>query len=235
MPSLKFPSRDGEAGPGIDVLTAERWGALLAGGSLAAFGLSRRNAPGLALAAGGAALLAKSLIGSKAYAGNPRQATVAVERAVTINKPVEDLYRYWRDFTNLPSLMRHLESVTVLDERRSHWVAKAPLGRKVEWDAEIVDDRPNERIAWRSLPEAQIPNSGEVRFRPAPAHRGTEIIVRLRYEPPAGALGRTVAKIAFEEPDQQIREDLRRFKAVMEAGEAPTTDGQPSGREPASE
>lgn len=231
MESLKFPSRGGEAGPGVDVLQAERWGAILAGGALAAFGLSRRSTPGLALAAAGGALIAKTFAGAKLFGATaPEQASVAVERAVTVNRPVEELYHYWRDFANLPSLMSHLQAVTVIDERRSHWVAKAPLGGSVDWDAEIVDDRPHERIAWRSLPDAEIPNSGEVRFRPAPGDRGTEIVVRLRYEPPAGAVGKTVAKLAFEEPDQQVREDLRRFKAIMETGEAPTTKGQPSAR-----
>jgi uncharacterized membrane protein len=233
MASLKFPSSPGSAGPGIDVVQAERWGGLLAGGSLALFGLTRRNSHGLALAAAGAALIAKGLVGSRFLAATASGAKrVSVERAVTINRPVEELYRYWRDFRNLPRVMRHLEAVEVLDERRSRWVAKAPLGGRVSWEAEVVDDRPNERIAWRSLPDAEIPNSGEVTFREGPVGRGTEVVVRLRYEPPAGALGKTVAKIAFEEPDQQVREDLRRFKAVMETGEAPTTDGQPSGREP---
>ncbi len=231
MASLKFPTRLGEAGPGLDIVQAERWGALLAGSTLALFGLSRRNTPGLALAAAGGALVARSLVSSKLLASSaPETAGVLVERAVTINRPVDELYRYWRDFSHLPAVMSHLESVTVLDGDRSRWVAKAPLGGHVEWEAEIVDDRPNERIAWRSLPEAEVPNSGEVRFRSAPGDRGTEIVVRLRYEPPAGAVGKAVAAIAFEEPDQQVREGLRRLKAVLETGEAPTTEGQPSGR-----
>lgn len=232
MASLKMPSVRGAAESGVDLARAERWGAIAAGGVLAAFGLSRRNAPGLALAAGGGMLLAKSLTTSL-LAGGKRAETgrVAVERAVTIDRPVAELYDYWRDFRNLPKVMTHLEAVTVIDERRSRWTAKAPLGGHVEWEAELVDDRPNERIAWRSLPDAAVPNSGEVRFRAAPGDRGTEIIVRLRYEPPAGAVGASVATLAFEEPDQQVREDLRRFKAIMETGEAPTTEGQSSGRD----
>lgn len=231
MVSLKFPSRAGDAGPGVSVVQAERWGALVAGGSLAAFGLSRRTTPGMALAAAGGAMIAKSLVGGKLLGGGDSgQASVAVERAVTVDRPIGELYAYWRDFTNLPSVMSHLTAVTVIDERRSAWTAKAPLGGHVEWEAEIVDDRPNERIAWRSLPDADVPNSGEVRFRVAPGDRGTEIVVRLRYEPPAGVVGKSVAKLAFEEPDQQIREDLRRFKAIMETGEAPSTEGQPSAR-----
>jgi uncharacterized membrane protein len=124
--------------------------------------------------------------------------------------------------------MQHLESVTV-NNGRSHWVAKAPFDRLVEWDAEITDEQENERIAWRSVEGAGIRNQGEVRFRPAPGNRGTEVDVSLQYEPPGGSLGAAVAKLWGEEPDSQVREDLRHFKEVMEAGETPTTQGQPTG------
>jgi uncharacterized membrane protein len=126
--------------------------------------------------------------------------------------------------------MQHLESVRNLDDKRSHWVAKAPAGRTVEWDAEITDDRPNEALDWRSLPGADVDNSGTVRFESAPGGRGTMVRVRMRYNPPGGALGALLAKVVMEEPNVQVQEDLRRFKRVMETGDVPTTEGQPAGR-----
>ena len=154
---------------------------------------------------------------------------IHLEHSVTINKSPEELYRYWRDFNNLPRIMDHLESVTVQDEKRSHWVAKAPAGYKVEWDAEIINDEPNKLIAWRSLAEATVPNSGSVRFIAAPGDRGTEIHVVLDYLPPAGRIGWLIARLFGQEPKQQVQEDLRRFKQFMETGEVPTIEGQPAG------
>jgi uncharacterized membrane protein len=144
---------------------------------------------------------------------------IRVKKAITVNRPPEDVYRFWHDFQNLPRFMDHLESVQTTGDRRSHWKAKAPAGRPVEWDAEVVDDRPNELIAWRSLDGADVPNSGVVRFQPAPGDRGTEVRVELEYTPPGGPVGATIAKLFGEEPDQQVGEDLRHFKQVMEAGE----------------
>jgi uncharacterized membrane protein len=146
-----------------------------------------------------------------------------VKKAITVNRSPEELYRFWRDFQNLPRFMDHLDSVEVTDGR-SHWRAKAPAGRTVEWDAEIVEDRPNELIAWRSVDGADVPNSGVVRFKPAPGDRGTEVHVELTYEPPGGALGATIAKLFGEEPEQQVASDLRHFKQVMEAGEVVYSD-----------
>ncbi len=216
-------------GAGTDLASAERWGVVLAGGSLAAYGLSRRSVPGLALAAAGAGIIARAFLNPISSVG--REATaIEVERAVTVNRPAAELFRFWRDVANLPRFMDHLKEVSVLDDRRSHWVAKAPLDTSVEWDAEIAEERPEEMIAWRSLPGSDIPNEGAVRFSPAPAGRGTEVKVSVAYRPPAGPVGAAIAKLFGEEPDQQVREDLRRFKAMMETGEAPTTDGQSSGR-----
>ncbi len=134
-----------------------------------------------------------------------------------------ELYDYWRKLENLPRILHHLESVKELDHRRSHWVAKAPAGQTVEWDAEIINDVPGQVIAWRSLPGASVPNAGAVTFREAPAGRGTEIKVNLEYEPPLGKLGVAVAKLFGEEPSVQVREDLRRYKSLMEAGEIPVS------------
>jgi uncharacterized membrane protein len=129
--------------------------------------------------------------------------------------------------------MTNLESVQETGERRSHWVAKAPAGTAVEWDAEIIEEQEGDLLSWRSLPGAEIPNAGEVRFTDAPAGRGTEVRVTLTYDPPAGAAGAALAKVFLKEPDQQTREDLRRFKQILESGETATTEGQPSGRSPA--
>ena len=155
--------------------------------------------------------------------------TVESERSVTINRPRAELFRFWRDFENLPRFMKHLESVTKIDDTRSHWVAKAPLGRSVEWDAEITDEMESELIAWQSTQRADIENAGSVRFVDAPGGRGTEVKVNLRYEAPGGLVGATFAKIFGEAPEQQVREDLRHFKQIMEVGEAPTVAGQPAG------
>ncbi len=147
-----------------------------------------------------------------------------VEQAFTIfNRMPGELYDYWRKLENLPHILRHLESVTELDNRRSHWVAKAPAKQTVEWDAEIVNDVPGEIIAWRSLPGATVPNAGAVTFREVAGGRGTEVKVELSYEPPAGKLGVLVAKLFGEEPNIQVREDLRRYKELMEAGELPVS------------
>gem|GEM_PF-194152 len=143
-----------------------------------------------------------------------------------------ELYDYWRKLENLPRVLQHLESVKELDNRRSHWKAKAPAGTSVEWDAEIINDVPGEVIAWRSLPGASVPNAGAVTFREAPGGRGTEIKVNLEYEPPLGKLGVAVAKLFGEEPSVQVREDLRRYKALMEAGEIPVSYNPGQGKPP---
>jgi uncharacterized membrane protein len=143
---------------------------------------------------------------------------------VTVNRPPDELYRFWRDFENLPRFMSHLESVRITGERRSHWVAKAPAGTTVEWDAEITKDVPDQLIAWRSVEGSDVENSGVVRFDRAPGGRGTEVRVELFYDPPAGLIGAGVAKLFGEEPGQQIKGDLRRFKQVMETGEVIHSD-----------
>jgi len=162
--------------------------------------------------------------GPDAATSAPTDRAIHVTRTITINRSPEEVYQFWHDFQNLPRFMVHLESVHVIDEKRSHWIAKAPAGTKVEWDAETIDDRPNELIAWRSLPSADVDNSGSVRFRPAPGGRGTEVRVEMQYAPPGGVIGSTIAKLFGEEPGQQVQEDLRRFKQVMETGEIVHSD-----------
>jgi uncharacterized membrane protein len=153
-----------------------------------------------------------------------------VQRTVTINAPASQLYSFWRQLENLPRFMAHLETVTVGPDGRSHWVARALLGMSVEWDAEIVEDQPGKLIGWRSLPDSQVSNSGFVEFREAPGGRGTEVFVSFEYSPPAGKLGAVVARLFGEEPAQQVKDDLRRLKQLVEAGEIPTIEGQSSGR-----
>ncbi|HYO82561.1 MAG TPA: SRPBCC family protein [Bryobacteraceae bacterium] len=149
---------------------------------------------------------------------------VSTVNTVRVNKPVEAVYHFWRNFENLPRFMKHLERVEVIDDRRSHWVARAPLGRTAEWDAEIVADQPGSLIAWRSLPGSDIDNSGQVRFERATGGRGTIVRVELQYTPPGGSVGALAAKLTGEEPAQQIYEDLRRFKQIVETGEVIHSD-----------
>ncbi|HYO08834.1 MAG TPA: SRPBCC family protein [Tepidisphaeraceae bacterium] len=231
----------------INVAGSERGVSLAAGGILAALGLSRGSLPGLVVAAIGGSLVYRGVSGhchmyqalgiDTAHSNEPARPEeyfnrgIHVEQSFTINKSPWELYAFWRDFTNLPRIMSHLESVTCLDGNRSHWVAKAPAiaGGKVEWDAEIINDEPNALIAWRSLGNADVDNAGSVRFVPAPADRGTEVKVVLDYIPPAGRLGSWIARMFGEEPQIQINEDLRKFKRIMETGEFATTKGQPRG------
>jgi uncharacterized membrane protein len=154
---------------------------------------------------------------------------IKVERSVVVNRPVHEVYQFWRNFENLPRFMDHLESVTVLDETRSHWIAKAPAGTRVEWEAAIHNEIDNELIAWRSLPGSGINHAGSVHFTPV-SQAGTEVRVVLSYEPPAGKLGAAVAKLLGEEPSQQVEDDLRRFKQVMEALEVQGNSRNPAGR-----
>jgi len=159
----------------------------------------------------------------------PAKRAIRVEKTLTINAPADELYRFWRDIENLPRFMHHLRSVRRLDDRRSHWVANGPAGVRVEWDAEIITEVENEHLSWQSTEHADVYNAGSVHFHPAPHGRGTEVKIVMRYTPPAGALGIAFAKLFQENPERQIAEDLRRFKSLIEAGEVPTTAGQPAG------
>jgi uncharacterized membrane protein len=149
--------------------------------------------------------------------------------AITINRPREEVYRHWHDFENLPRFMAHLESVETAGDGRSRWKARGPLKKTVEWEAEIVEDRPGELIAWRSTKGALAGNSGSVRFSDAPGGRGTEVRVKLVYDPPGGKVGMALARLLGEHPEQQVRDDLRRFKQVMETGEVVRSEGSPEG------
>ena len=153
-----------------------------------------------------------------------------VEKVIAIDRAPDELYSFWRQFDNLPQFMRHLESVRAIGDRRSHWVARGPAGSSVQWDAEIVDDRPGELISWRSLPGADVTNSGSVSFERAPGGRGTFVRVQMQYDPPGGLFGASIAKLLGEEPSVQVQRDLYRFKQIMETGQVTTTEGQSAGR-----
>lgn len=207
-----------------------KWASLIGGGAMVLMGLRQRSLRGALMAIAGSGLAYKAATsegGIKEALGVNKE--IKVEKTVTINKPADELYRYWHNFEQLPTFMKHLKSVKVIDNKRSHWVANAPLGASVEWDAEILEDRENEFISWASVEGADVDNSGFVRFKPAPGDRGTEVKVVIEYAPPGGALTAAVAKLFGEEPEQQIGDELRRFKMLMEAGEIATTEGQPKG------
>ncbi len=222
----------------------ERIASVVGGGALLAYGLKRRDTLGIALSVLGGGLALRGTTGHcQVYDAldidgrkgisltNWMSGKVEVSKAVTINKPAEELFKFWRDFENLPKFMNHLESVNVRDGLYSHWKAKAPMGYTVEWDAEITNEIENRLIEWKSSENADIQNSGRVEFKPT-KERGTEVTVHFTYNAPAGKLGSLLAKIFGEEPSQQADEDLRRFKRLMEAGMNLKIEGQPSGREP---
>jgi uncharacterized membrane protein len=236
----------------VNVGQIERWLSMAAGGVLAAYALKRRAVPGGTAALAGAALLYRGATGhcdvyqalgvnragghgtgmaADRGSDTRRQlggsAGIHVEEAVSINKPVSDVYRFWRNFENLPTFMKHLESVSLREEGISHWVASGPAGMKVEWDARIINEVENKLIGWQSLEGSMVSTAGSVNFRDT--DRGTDVRVHLQYNPPAGKAGAAVARLFGEEPHLQIHEDLRRFKQLMETGEIPTTEGQPRG------
>lgn len=224
----------------------ERIVSVIAGSALAILGLTRGKLPGMALTMLGGEAIRRGVTGhcyiydaagvNTATTGLsdqvsvPHHTGIRVDKSVTVNRPSQELFQFWRNFENLPRFMNHLKSVKVQDTKHSHWVAKGPLDSSIEWDAEIINEKPNEVIGWRSLEGASVPNAGSVQFKPAPGNRGTVVTVSLKYDPPAGAIGAAVARLFGEEPDVQVGDDLRRFKEAMEAGEIPTTEGQPTGK-----
>jgi uncharacterized membrane protein len=155
---------------------------------------------------------------------------VRVQKSITVNKSPEECYAFWHDFENLPKFMLHLQSVRPTGEGRTHWIANGPAGLKVEWDAEITNDRPNDCISWRSLENADIDNSGTVRFERAAGGRGTIVRVTMYYSPPAAGIATAVASMLGQDPEQEIAKDLRRFKQVLETGDVVKTEGQAAGR-----
>ncbi|MEA2290332.1 MAG: hypothetical protein QOD55_2329 [Solirubrobacteraceae bacterium] len=197
---------------------------------------SKAEKPGRTMAAIGAVVgvgvadvVAALGMSGKEGAAADEDGAMHLRAATTVRQSREDVYRFWHDFQNLPRFMAHLESVRVTGDRRTHWKATGPVGRTVEWDAETVEDRPNELIAWRSVDGSSVKHSGTVRFVPAPGDRGTEIHLDMHYETPGGPIGATVAKLFGEEPEQQVKDDLRRFKQVAETGTIVRSEGSPEG------
>jgi uncharacterized membrane protein len=213
----------------------ERWSSLITGSAMVLLEPRERSLRGALMVLAGGSLAYHSAAGQKSLQAKVMEVTglnqsIRVKKSVTIaNKSPAELYRFWHDFENFPTFMKHLKSVTVIDQKRSHWIATAPLDASVEWDAEIIDDQENQLIAWASLPRATVDNSGLIRFKPAPQGRGTEVKVAIEYNLPGGALTVAIAKLFGEEPEQQMGDDLRRFKMLMETGEIATTAGQSSG------
>jgi len=162
--------------------------------------------------------------------GIPLTDGLSFEESITVNKPVEQVYALWRQVDNLPRFMLHLESVTPTYGNRSHWVARITAPFRLEWDATITDEETNKRISWCSLPGSDVHHAGSVFFHTLRAHRGTEVKLIFKYQPPAGSAGAAVAKLLNLVTKNQIQADLRAFKAVAETGERPTIKGQPSGR-----
>src|SRR5438270_8692517 len=201
-----------------------RWGSVIGGGALALLGLSRKSKSGFALAAAGGLL---------AYRGATLETAgqdFHAESSFAINCSPQQAYEFWRNFENLPRFMRNLESVKVMDDRHSEWRALGRLGMNIEWTAEIVEERDNEWIVWRSLEGSDIDCRGSVHFREAVGGRGTIVTAAVQYRPPAGAVGKTVALMLGKDRELMLREDLRRVKAIMEAGEVPNIEGQTHGR-----
>ena len=201
----------------------------LSGGALILHGIRRRSLLGAAEALLGGTLVFSALrphrqpraamLAVADLPEEPAPTIILVEHAVTVDRPAAELYAFWRRLENLPQVMEHLEAVHALSNGRSHWVARAPLGTTVTWDAEIVEDREPEAIAWQSLPGADVPNRGRVSFAPALDSPGTVVTVALEYEPPGGAAAAAVAALLGEEPRRQIADALERFKRRLESGE----------------
>jgi uncharacterized membrane protein len=201
----------------------QRWAPLIAGGALAAYGLSRRSKGGVLAAAAGAAVAYQGVKWSGEPQRNFARATVVV------NGAQNEVYRFWRQFENLPRFMHHLDSVQRVGDGQWKWTAIGPAGKPISWIADIVAERENDLIAWRSVQGSDIQVDGVVEFRPATGNRGTMVDVMVQYRPPTGAGGRALMKLLGKDPSWLMRQDLRRFKALLEAGEIPTIEGQSHG------
>lgn len=234
---MQFPgsTRDADLAAGRNINHAERWMSVAAGAALAAYGVSRLRRGGWALAGLGAMLLQRGYSGHcnvyqamgvntagsrsdtrRALGG---RAGVLVDESITINRPVEELYRFWRNLENLPRFMQHLKSVERITDTLSRWHAEGPAGTTVEWNAEIINEVPNQVIGWRSIEGSDVVSAGSVNFDDAGAGRGTILRVRLQYSPPGGKAGAAFAKLFGRDAATEIREDLRRFKQLVESGE----------------
>jgi uncharacterized membrane protein len=244
---LQFPGdvEDARAHSARNVSEPERWASVAAGAGLVLIGLRKRSAAGLAIAGMGGLLMRRGATGhchtyealglNTASNGSDTRRVLRgrggtlVDESVTVNRPASELYAYWRKLDNLPRFMANLESVEQTSDTISRWKARGPAGTSVTWTAEIINDVHNELIAWRSLDGSAVVSAGSVRFDDAGAGRGTRLRVRMQYSPPGGKLGTLAARLGGKDAATEVREDLRRFKQLLEAGEVATTDGQPRG------
>ncbi len=224
-------SKSQTACPAKNVGEVERYGSLFAGGLLLVNGIGRGKLSGLLLTGLGAALVYRGYTGHCSLYDqlgmNTRSSGKALgvqarkgfrfERSLTIQRPAQELFAYWRNLSNLPRFMRHLESVTEMGGGRSSWVARGPMGLKIQWEAEVHNEDPGRLIAWRSLPGGQVDTAGSVHFEERA--RGTEVRVSLKYNPPGGKLGANLAWLMGDSVEQEVTSDLERFKKAMESGE----------------
>ena len=242
---LEFPRDDVMQTRGRNISEAERWLSMAAGTGLTLYGLSRKRTSGWVLAALGGMLVQRGATGhchtyqafginTAGGAEDTRHALSGsggahVAESVTINRPIEELYRFWRNLENLPQFMHHLVSVEKQTDTLSRWRARGPGGKVVEWNAEIINEVPNKVIGWRSIEGSDVVSAGSVNFEDAGPGRGTLVRVHMQYSPPGGKVGAAVARLLGRDAATEIREDLRRFKQIVEAGEVPSTQGQPRG------
>lgn len=236
---LRFSGRETNVGG------PERVASAVGGAALAVLGARQKGARGALMGALGLFLLQRGATGRCAVYGalgvdtsgvarrermpENEEAAVSVSAAVTVNRPPAELYAFWRDFRNAPRYMDRISRVEVHDELRSRWTATGPMGRSWQWESEVTEDRPGELIAWESLPGAELPNRGWVHFLPARDGQ-TEVRYFVEFDPPAGLVGQAIARVFHEVPEEMAKGDLRRFRALMEAGEI-ATRSSPSGRE----
>ena len=235
------------AGGEVNVGRNERFASALGGAALIGAGARRRGVGGALLGLAGAVLVHRGLTGhcnvygalgldtsgrgQRGRLAEDEAAGVSVTASVSVNRAPDELYAFWRDFRNAPRYMDRIARVEVLDEVRSRWTATGPMGRSWEWESEVTEDRPGELIAWESLPGSELPNRGWVQFLPVRGGEQTEVRYFVEFDPPAGVVGQAIASVFHQVPEEMVRGDLRRFRALAETGEIPTIAGQPSGRE----
>jgi uncharacterized membrane protein len=219
----------------VNVSTTERVLSIFGGAFLSTYALRNPTIPGIILGAVGVVLVKRGLSGYSTInellnreGASDELHPIEIRQTINVNKPREEVYKYWRKLENLPNFMKHLQSVTQLDDRRSHWVATTPVGfMKLKWDAEIVQDQENELISWRSVPQSDVDNSGEVRFTDSVDGKGTDIELTLKYIAPAGNAGETVAKLFNPAFRKLIKTDLRRYKQSLETNGAADPEHRP--------
>jgi uncharacterized membrane protein len=231
------PLQRRRAASGANVDDTERLVSVVGGSLLVAYMLRNRSPLSFAAGALGAELLYRGVTGhSPIYelleknTATGEDLPIELRKSVIVNRDQSEVYSFWRNLENLPQFMEHVRSVSTDGNGRSHWVVHLTPGLTLEWDAEITEDRSNEMIAWRSLPRSSVQTSGSVHFAPATGNRGTQVTVMMAYQPPAGMVGEIFARMQKSITVQQIHEDMRRFKQILEAGEIPTTEGQSAGR-----